>query len=496
MILKDLIAELPGAALTGPAEAEVRGVGEDGGRVGAGDVFVAVRGGKADGHDHLPQVFEAGAAAVVSERPVAGDLPRGAAWVTVPDAREALAILSGAWFGHPSREMRVAGVTGTNGKTTTAFLLHFVMKETLHRAGLMGTVLFDDGRERTGASHTTPGAPELQELLGRMRDNGCRGAVLEVSSHGLDQKRTAGVAFDAAVFTNLTRDHLDYHGTMDRYFASKRRLFEQVAGDPQGKSPRAVVNLDDRYGEMIARDFKDRLKVTTYGFGARCDFRAGRVRQGERGTEFQLLTEGRSFLVRCPLIGRFNVYNALAVLGAAAAMRISMREAVAALAGAPQVPGRLELVGAARGLSVYVDYAHTPDALENAGRTLRELEPERLVIVFGCGGDRDREKRPLMGRAAGRHGDRCIVTSDNPRSEDPAAVIREIEAGLEKGRYETIVEREDAIREAVLRGREGDVVLIAGKGHEDYQEFADRRIPFDDRKKARMALEERRTRRE
>lgn len=492
MILHELIDALPRAALAGAADAVVSGVQDDSRAVKAGDVFVAVEGESVNGHDFIDAAIQAGAAAIVAEQPAQANLPEGVSWVLVPDSREALGVLSSVWSGNPAADLRVAGVTGTNGKTTTAFLIHTILKRTMLRAGLLGTVVFDDGKKRETANFTTPGTVQLQELLGRIRDNGCPAVALEVSSQGLAQGRVDAIAFDVAVFTNLTQDHLDYHGSMERYFAAKRRLFDSVVADVGGKKPTAVVNRDDFYGEILAREYKDRVKLTTYGFGVDCDFKAGNVKNTAQGAEFQMHADGRSYLVRLPLIGRFNVYNALAALAAAAALRVPMREAVAALAEAPQVPGRMECVGSVDGATVFVDYAHTPDALHNVCRTLRELDPRRLITVFGCGGDRDREKRPYMGKVASEHSDYCVVTSDNPRSEDPERIISDIERGMSGSVYERLLNREEAIRAAVQEARGGDVVLIAGKGHENYQEFADGRVPFDDRQQARAAMDARR----
>ena len=492
MLLQELIAPLSRAALAGSAELEVSGLRDDSRAVQPGDLFVAVKGETVDGHDFIGAALQAGASAIVAESPASPDLADGVGWVLVPDSREALGVLSSVWCANPSLDLRVAGVTGTNGKTTTAFLIHCILKHVMQRAGLIGTVVFDDGRKQEVASFTTPGTIHLQELLGRMRDNGCPGVALEVSSQGLHQGRADAIAFDVAVFTNLTQDHLDYHGSMENYFGSKKRLFEGVALDDAGKNPTAVINRDDAHGEALAREYSERVRMITYGFGMDCDFKAGDMKQTSQGAEFQLFAKGKSYLVRSPLIGRFNVYNALGALGAAAALRIPLREAVAALAGAPQVPGRMECVGSVDGATVFVDYAHTPDALDNVCQALRELDPRRLITVFGCGGDRDREKRPLMGKAASRHSDHCVVTSDNPRSEDPDAIIGDIERGMSGSIYERVVDRENAIRAAVQEARGGDVVLIAGKGHEDYQEFADGRIPFDDRKMARAAMDARR----
>jgi len=492
MILQELIDPLPRVALAGSADCEVSGLQDDSRNVGPGDLFVAVRGDTVDGHEFIELALKAGACAIVAETAANSDLPEGVSWVLVPDSRQALGILSSVWCGNPSSDLRVAGVTGTNGKTTTAFLIHQILKQTMQRAGLIGTVIFDDGSKQEVANFTTPGTIKLQELLARMRENRCPGVVLEVSSQGLEQGRADAIAFDVAVFTNLSQDHLDYHGTMERYFTSKRRLFDSVAEDVAGKRPTAVVNRDDFYGEILVREYADRINLITYGFGVDCDFRAGNVKQTSQGVQFQLFAKGKSYLVRLPLIGRFNVCNALAALGAAAALRVPMREAVAALAGVPQVPGRMECVGSVDGATVFVDYAHTPAALDSVCRTLRELDPRRLITVFGCGGDRDRNKRPLMGRAASQHSDYCVVTSDNPRSEDPESIIADIELGMSGSIYERVVNREEAIQTAVQEARGGDVVLIAGKGHEDYQEFADGRIPFDDRKQTRAAMDARR----
>lgn len=492
MLLHDLIAPLPRAALAGPPELEVTGLADDSRMVGAGDLFVAVRGETVDGHDFIEGALEKGASAIVAEIPAGPKLPDEVAWVMVPDSREALGVLSGVWCANPSLDLRVAGVTGTNGKTTTAFLIHCILKQVMRRAGLIGTIVFDDGRRQEVANFTTPGTIQLQELLGRMRDNGCPGVALEVSSQGLAQGRSEAIAFDVAVFTNLTQDHLDYHGSMERYFESKKRLFESVSADVAGKSPTAVINRDDAHGEVLVREYAGRVNMITYGFGMDCDFKAGNMKQTSQGAQFQLFAKGKSYLVRLPLIGRFNVYNALGALGAAAAMRIPLREAVAALAKATQVPGRMECVGSVDGATVFVDYAHTPDALDNVCRTLLELDPRRLITVFGCGGERDREKRPLMGKTASRHSDHCVVTSDNPRSEDPERIIRDIERGMSGSVYERVLNREEAIHTAVQEARGGDVVLIAGKGHESYQEFAEGRIPFDDRKLARAAMDARR----
>ena len=491
MILRDLIASLNRPLVVGPLDVEILAVTSDSRLVEPGTAFVAVRGEDHDGRMFIPMALERGAAAIISDTAAETGHPDEVPYLHVGDVRHALAAFARALAGDPSRKLKLAGVTGTNGKTTTAFLLHHLMKRVWHRAGLLGTVRVDDGEESKPATHTTPGPVELNHLLARIADHGCRGAAMEVSSHGIDQKRVDGIAFDAAVFTNLSQDHLDYHGTMDAYAATKFSWFEALAADPLGKKPVAVVNFDDPYGEKLVALLGERLPLVRYGFNVHCDFRANNFKQSARGMEFELTAKGKSYLVRAPLIGRFNVYNSLAALAAASALKIPLREAVAALADAPQVPGRMEFCGTRDGVTVFVDYAHSPDALENACRTLKELQPNRLITVFGCGGDRDKGKRPLMGKAASEFSDACILTSDNPRSEDPEAILKEIESGMSGARYKTVADRAEAIRIAIHAAGKGDIVLIAGKGHETYQQFAERSVDFDDRREARRALAER-----
>jgi UDP-N-acetylmuramoyl-L-alanyl-D-glutamate--2,6-diaminopimelate ligase len=491
MTLRDLTKCLARVTVAGGLDVEIAALTASSREVAPGMLFAAIRGTSLDGHRFIPEALAAGAAAILAESAPPADLPATTTWLHVPDSRAAIAALASALEGHPWREMAVAGITGTNGKTTTAFLLHHVMQAVWHRAGLLGTILVDDGETRNSARHTTPGSIELSALLRRMRDHGCRGVAMEVSSHGIHQQRIAGIGFDACVFTNLTQDHLDYHGTLEAYFQAKADWFHALAAEPRGKKPVAVINSDDTCGAALVLALHNKLPLLRYGFGVHCDFRANNLRQTARGMEFELTAKGKSYLVRAPLIGRFNVYNLLAALAAASACGIRPRDAVAALASAPQVPGRMENVGNAGGTTVFVDYAHTPDALENACRTLRELNPRRLITVFGCGGERDRGKRPLMAAAAARHSDACIITSDNPRSEDPLAIIREIEAGSSATNRLSIPDRAEAITAAVQASLSGDIVLIAGKGHEATQQFADHTIDFDDRKHASKALRDR-----
>ena len=491
MILRDLVSCLSRVTVSGSLDADVHALTASSREVTPGVVFAAIRGTSIDGHRFINDALAAGATAILAESAPPADYTASATWLHVPDTRAALSTLASTLAGHPWQDLKIAGVTGTNGKTTTAFLLHHIMKTTWHRAGLLGTILVDDGETVETAKHTTPGSIELSGLLSRMRDNGCRGVAMEVSSHGIDQKRVSAIGFDACIFTNLTQDHLDYHGTLENYFKAKADWFYDLAANPQGKKPVAVINIDDPYGAELAGSLGNKLPTIRFGFGVHCDFRANNFRQNARGMEFELTAKGKSYLVRAPLIGRFNVYNLLAAIAAASACGIRPRDAVAALADAPQVPGRMENIGNAGGTTVFVDYAHTPDALENACRTLRELSPRRLITVFGCGGDRDKTKRPLMAAAAARHSDACVITSDNPRSEDPLAIIREIEVGIGNKQYRSIPDRAEAIALAVQGSLSGDIILIAGKGHETTQQFAEETIDFDDRKHASKALRDR-----
>jgi len=450
-------------------------------------MFVALRGEKADGHEFIGQAIEKGASVIVTEREE--KIPRVTCLV-VENTRTALADLSAAFYGHPARRLKLAAVTGTNGKTTTTFLIKHICEKAGLRCGLIGTVRYEIGERVLPAIRTTPESLDLQELLAQIANAGCRAAAMEVSSHALAQDRTRGLEWDVAVFTNLTQDHLDFHGTMERYFDSKAKLFVQLGSQEKKSKPVAIVNIDDRYGEQMLNKIDKRVSVVTCGMGARADFRASNYRVEFSGTSYQLDARGKSYLVRVPLIGRFNVANSVAALAAANALGISLRDAVLSLGKSPQVPGRLEIVPAKRQFQVFVDYAHTPDALQNVLKTLHELEPSRLIVVFGCGGDRDRQKRPLMGEIVDQNADYAIITSDNPRKEDPSAIIDEIEKGVHSSRYEKMIDRTEAISRAISLAQPHDIVLIAGKGHENYQEFADHTVPFDDIQVARRAIED------
>ena len=487
MQLKTLVAGIPLRQVIGTLDRPVESIAYDSRRAQRNGLFVALRGGKSDGHQFIAQAIEKGASVIVAEREE--KYPR-ATCLVVENSRTALADLSRLFYGRPGDRLKLAAVTGTNGKTTTTFLIKHICEKASLRCGLIGTVRYEIGERVLPAIRTTPESLDLQELLAQIANAGCRAAAMEVSSHALAQDRTRGLEWDVAVFTNLTQDHLDFHGTMESYFDSKAKLFTQLGNQQKKRKPIAVVNVNDRYGEQLLNKIDKRVAIVTYGMGARADFRASNYRGEFSGTSYQLDAGGKSYLVRVPLIGRFNVANSVAALAASNALGINLRDAVLSLGKSPQVPGRLEIVPAKRQFQVFVDYAHTPDALRNVLKTLRELEPHRLVVVFGCGGDRDRQKRPLMGEMVDQHADYAIITSDNPRKEDPGAIIAEIEKGYRSTHYEKIVDRMAAIGRAIALAQPRDIVLIAGKGHENYQEFADHTVPFDDIQVARRAIED------
>ncbi len=463
------------------ADVEVTGVAYRSDRVRPGDAFFCIPGFAHDGHDFAADAVARGAVAIVGLRRPGGT--DGVPLAIVPDARLALSSAAAAYHRHPSANMAVVGITGTNGKTTTTYLVDSIARAAGRATGLIGTVETRIRDERIGAVHTTPESADLQGLLARMRDAGVETVAMEVSSHAIDLKRPEDVSFAVAAFTNLTRDHLDYHHTIEEYYSVKRRLFTDL------DVAERVVNVDDVYGAGMAVELD---AVLTVGRDEDADVRAVDEERLPDRTRFTLVTPLGNARVEVPLAAEYNVSNALVAAGCALALGIGLEAIAEGLQTAPQVPGRLERVDVGQEFSVFVDYAHTPDSLAKAARAVAAVTPGRVIVVFGCGGDRDPEKRPLMGAAAGREADHVVITSDNPRSEDPVGIILQIEDGVRQTgvSYEVVVERAAAIRIALAQAVAGDAVLIAGKGHEDYQIFADRTIHFDDREIAREILEE------
>lgn len=487
MTLGDLLGGLDRAELvpSSPAAGDLRisSLDYDSRRVEAGGIFFALAGAKADGNRFVSQAVDRGAIAVVSEQPRPASLPEVVVWIRVPAARRALALAAANFYGRPAQALSLVGVTGTNGKTTTTFLIDSILRAAGRRTGLFGTVLWRTPARAALASTTTPESLELTRLFAELREAGGTDAVLEVSSHALALDRVWGCHFAAAVFTNLTRDHLDFHGTMENYFATKRRLFE---GTGAGAPDAGVINLDDPHAPALAGLAR---RTLSYGFTAMADVTTGAYRLDSDGLAFVARTPAGPIELRSRLVGAVNVSNILAAAATALVLDVGPEAIARGVARMVTVAGRFERVEQGQPFLVAVDYAHTDDALRRLLATARELRlPGRVLLLFGAGGDRDRAKRPLMGEAAARGADLAIVTSDNPRSEDPLAIIDEILPGLAGARYVIEPDRARAIARILAEAKPGDVVLLAGKGHETYQVLQDRTIPFDDRLVARQAL--------
>ena len=471
-------------------DVSVQNIRYDSRKIGPGDMFVALRGTASDGHRFIQTAMRAGAVAVVVDDD--GALPdtvfmhEGVLKIVVPDARAALARLSANFFGRPADTLRLVGVTGTNGKTTTTHLVRSIMEAHGEKAGLVGTIEYRVGGQVLPATHTTPESLELNGLLAEMIRQGCTAAVMEVSSHALAMHRVDGMKFRAGVFTNLTQDHLDYHGTMEEYLRAKKKLFEQLDSDAV-----AVVNADDAYGSRMVEG--SAARVITYGTGNGADVRATAIALSVGGSRCTIVHGGDAREIRSSLTGRFNIANILAAYATGIGLGIPVETIRTGIAGVQVVRGRFEQIAAPSGWTAVIDYAHTPDALENCLQTIREIMPggRRIITVFGCGGNRDRGKRPVMGRIATTLSDVTVITSDNPRKEDPLAIIGEILSGAGgAGSVQTEADRRKAIRLALAEARPGDVVLIAGKGHETYQVVGDTKHHFDDREEVEEFIRE------
>lgn len=483
-LLTSLESEFPGWKNPEADDLEIQSITSDSREVGKGCLFIAVQGEKSDGHAFVSRALDAGAEAVLIEKPIDGttiaNSPPGKI-IHVPDTRKALGLIASAFYGHPSRGMMMIGITGTSGKTTTSYLIENILKQAGHRVGLIGTVSFRiDGRE-IPSTHTTPGPVELQKLLREMKDLGCSAVVMEVSSHALKQHRSIGVAFDGTVFTNLSKEHLDYHPDMEDYYASKRILFvEQVERSKKwGKSPRSAIHGGDAYGRRLAQELKEEPVLVPED--VKIDAR------GIHGFMEGIAIESR-------LLARFNAENIACAIAITRKLRVTEESIRLGITTLPVVPGRLERVDdPGEGRIVLVDYAHKPDALEKVLQTLHGMKgASRIITVFGCGGDRDRTKRPVMGETACRQSDHVVITSDNPRTEDPLSIIQEIVAGAEpRKNYEIEPDRKLAIERAIRQAKRGDIVLIAGKGHETYQLVGHQKLDFDDREVAREAIKKR-----
>ncbi len=471
--------------IEGSERVNIEGIAYDSRQVKPGYMYIAIKGEHHDGADYIGEAIGKGAVAVVSER---HDIRRpGVTHIHVDDARLALAEIAAAFHDDPSQRLDLIGITGTNGKTTTSFMAKAILAYADRHPGLIGSVQYEVGLRVIPSSRTTPEASDIQHMLSQMVDAGCKSGVLEVSSHALVQKRVWGIDFDVGVFTNLTQDHLDYHGSMDAYFNAKAQLFRGL-GTMQKKAV-AVINIDDPWGLQLANTGGSWAQEVTFGRHPAASVRADDILLDPEGSTFQMTTPWGNTRVRLNLLGMHNISNALAAAAACGALGVDPRTIAEALKQLSNVPGRLEKIAGSNGVKVYVDYAHTEDALSHALSTLRETTQKRLTVVFGCGGDRDKDKRSRMGCVASSYADQVILTTDNPRSEDPQDIIDQIQQGFQpRTQARVIINREEAIREAICDACSGDIVLVAGKGHETYQEFAHTVVPFDDREICRKWL--------
>jgi UDP-N-acetylmuramoyl-L-alanyl-D-glutamate--2,6-diaminopimelate ligase/murE/murF fusion protein len=492
-MLKELLKLLPEAEVQGNiVDQNIAYVTFDSRKVKPGTLFICLPGAKVDGHDFIKDAHRDGAVAVLIQKTIA--LPDGMIAIKVPDTRLAMCSIVPYFFDYPSRKLRMIGITGTNGKTTTTYLIQSILKEAGYKIGVIGTIQTMIGEKVLPMKNTTPDVVDLQEILAKMVSNGIEYVVMEVSSHALALNRVAGCEFDVGIFTNLTQDHLDFHHDFVNYLAAKAKLFEMLGSSTavkQGKT--AIVNIDDEASEKIIKSTA--CQVISYSINKDSDLQAQHTDVHSGGTSFTVTGSFGEMPLNLKITGLFNVYNVLAAIGAAKAENIDFTIIKSALEKFQSVPGRFELVDEGQPFSIIVDYAHTPDGLENILKTARQIAKQRIIVVFGCGGDRDRTKRPIMGKLAAEYGDVVIATSDNPRSEDPAAILEEVEAGILKGLttekdYEKIVDRRQAITRALKLAKPEDVVIIAGKGHENYQILKEGTISFDDREVAREIIRE------
>jgi len=482
MKLKDLLEGVPRVRFNGNEREEIQGIAYSSKDVQPGFLFAALKGEKKNGFEFIDEALLNGAAVFLSEKPKPKNFEK--TWLQASDAREALALCSANFYSQPSQKMKVVGITGTKGKTTIPYLLEEILKKSHFLPAVIGTISYRGPRIKISAERTTPEAPDLQRMLAEMLAQGVTHCLIEVSSHALDLRRVLGIGFDIALFTNLSGDHLDYHHTMERYFEAKKKLFFL-----NHKKRTAVINSDDPWGKKLISDLPS--GVVTYGLGPGAHIRGENFKLTEKGIEFSAKYPAGELLVSSPLLGKPNLYNILASIAVALSLNIPVSAIKEGITSLQEVPGRFEKIKNTLGLHIFVDYAHTDDALKNLLETVRELNPKRIILIFGAGGDRDKTKRPRMGEVAGNLADWTILTSDNPRSEDPLAIISDIEKGIKKTgakNYKILPDRKEAIEHALFFGEKGDYILVAGKGHEDYQIIKDKVIPFKDADVIRVIL--------
>ena len=490
--LKDIISTLDVQQVQGNQNVSIQDITADSRAVKPNSLFIALDGATVDGHNYIDKAVDAGAVAVIVSKPVT--VPADVCVITVDDTRQAMMVCVPYFFDYPANRMRMVGVTGTNGKTTTTHMIRHILKAQGFKVGVIGTVHIMIGDTSYPIHNTTPDVVDLQHILHQMVQENVEYCVMEVSSHALALGRVSGVEFDTAVFTNLTQDHLDFHKTFENYLAAKCKLFEQVSAPNQVKDNKgAVINIDDSYGYRVME--KTTAPTITYSTLGKGTLNASDVHMSTKNSQYTVNYKGESYPISMNTTGLFNVYNTLAAIGACLQEGISMEAIDTALKTFSSVPGRFELIEEGQDFAVVVDYAHTPDGLQNILETAKAIKENRIIIVFGCGGDRDATKRPIMGRIAAGYGDKIYVTSDNPRTEDPVQIVKDVEVGVKEAlregtSYEVIVDRREAINHAIHDAKAGDIVIIAGKGHENYQILKNETIHFDDREEARKALKE------
>lgn len=484
MKLKNVLQEIEYSTSDNLEQIEIQGLSCDSKNIHGDYIFVAVKGNKFDGHQFIDEAISRGAKVIISQRDFS--CPKEVNKILVKDTRLTLPKLAGNFFGHPAQKLKIIGVTGTNGKTTITYLIDDILIRAGFKAGLIGTIQYRLNDRVIPATNTTPGPIEMQTFLKEMVNHGLEYTVMEVSSHSLDQHRIDEIYFDVAVFTNLTLDHLDYHSNFENYFLAKAKLFEKLK--PTGK---AIINIDDKYGLKLKEIIKNNA-FFSYGLSQKVDIYAQGVKLSLEGSKFSVVTPSGSFELKTKLIGLHNVYNILAATGAAIAQDVNLDIIQEALSKSEGAPGRLQPIKEGQPFKVFVDYAHSDDALKNVLTTLNKIKKRNILLLFGCGGERDRSKRPLMAKVASELADWVIITSDNPRGEDPEEIINEIERGLPNKfeNYFKIVDREKAIEKIITMARKGDIILIAGKGHENYQIFRDRVVPFNDREVTRKYIKQ------
>ena len=478
MKLLELLKGIEYSVVQGRMDTKIQKPVYDSRKVEKGDLFVCITGFQTDGHKYVKNAVDAGAVAILCEKQI--QIEDDIVVIQTKNTREALALLSANFYDHPSNKMNVIGVTGTNGKTTTTYLIKSVLDKIGHKVGIVGTIENRIGNKILHTERTTPESLELEALFQQMYQEGVKDVVMEVSSHSLDLHRVDAIQYNIGIFTNLTQDHLDYHKTMENYKMAKSLLFQRCDA--------SVINIDDAAGHFMKEKAKGR--VITFGIDTKADLQAKNIEISADGAKFTLEYQQKKYDITLHTPGRFSIYNALGAIGACVLMNIAMEDIVAGLENVQGVSGRFQTIKNKKGYNAIVDYAHTPDGLENILNTAREFVKGRIITVFGCGGDRDRTKRPIMGEIAGKLSDYCIITSDNPRTENPALILEDVEEGVKKTNcaYTKMVDRREAICHGVEYAKEGDVIVIAGKGHENYQIFADKTIHFDDVEEVRKAF--------